>query len=170
MLVFSAAMLMGISLYWPRSRITKGLSLVGLAVTTTLMYGYVIEPQFAALAPRPGDWGVMVIKPLIDCLNLACAGAGGSIIASDGEHNRVELPVNGRAPGEEKAPQGSEQLSHLSSSIYLKLDGQAQLVKSLESTLQVLTSEHRQLKRSIWICAGSVSALVALALVTLTNH
>ncbi len=59
MLVFSAAMLMGISLYWPRSRITKGLSLVGLAVTTTLMYGYVIEPQFAALAPRPGDWGVL---------------------------------------------------------------------------------------------------------------
>ncbi|EKT4528453.1 hypothetical protein QEM33_000997 [Pseudomonas putida] len=169
-LVFSAAMLMAAALYWPRSRITKGWSLVGLAVTTTLMYGYMIEPQFAALAPRPGDWGTMVIKPLIDCLNLACAGAGGSIIASDGEHNRVELPIQGRAPGEENVPQGSEQLSHLSSSIHLKLDGQAQLVRSLETTLQVLTSEHRQLKRLIWICAGSVGALVALALATLTNH
>ncbi|HFL7941103.1 TPA: hypothetical protein ACG5DM_004196 [Pseudomonas putida] len=171
-LVISAAVLMAAALYWLQDRLTKGWSLVGLAVTTTWMYGYIIEPKFAALAPRPGDWislSVLMIKTLIECLNLACAGAGGSIIASDGEHNRVELPIHGRAPGEENAPQGSEQLSHLSSSIHLKLDGQAQLVRSLETTLQVLTSEHRQLKRLIWICAGSVGALVALALVTL-NH
>ncbi|WP_137187868.1 hypothetical protein [Pseudomonas asiatica] len=182
-LFFFAAALMGMVLRSSTDRITKGLSLVGMAVMTTLIYTSAIVTNLKSITALHSDWVLIlfhsdpvgtrdfnskIIGSMIDLISLAAAGAGGSIMAVEGERYCVELPFNGRPPSEDKAPQSSEH--HLSSSIHLKLDGQAQLVRSLETTLQVLTSEHRQLKRLIWICAGSMGALVTLALVTLTNH
>lgn len=167
-LAISAGVLMAALLLGKQDRVTKGWYLVGLAVVTTWMYGFVIEPKIVVLAPRRGDWVSlceMMIKTIVECLNLACAGAGGSIIAAEGERRCVELPVHDQDHHVVKVPQQSVDINPFVSSVHQKLDDQVELIKALDTALLAMSSEQRSLKRSVMLCAGSVGGLVVLALV-----
>jgi hypothetical protein len=184
-LILASVIMLGLVIRMSLKRMTKGLLLVGIAVLSPMIYAIAIESQFER-PPAEGiewvswlfDWdkvavlkiGQDVLKSMSTFINLACAGAGGSIIAVEGDKTIIEsiltpAPVQNV---EQSLIQPVIDNTAMIQSIHTSLDRQERRVDSLDQQLTTLAEKHDRLERQLLgIGGGLVSALVILSFAAL---
>jgi len=194
-------------------RMTKGMLLVSLAVITALLNSVMVEPMFVLLNTVDGKasaaqevitlhYGKWIlenfemnsvqflnaskqwINAMLSFINIACAGAGGSIIAVEGDRMSIVRPVgswrgwkNWKSwKSKTKNPTGSTttavtpDTSALMHSLSGKMDRQAEavsdlftLISGLDEQMTTLSEQQNRIKWAFQITAVVAAVVVGFA-------
>lgn len=193
-------------------RMAKGLLLVGLAVMTTLLNSVMVEPMFAllntmdgksnaakeALNPPFREWVLknsgMNFVQLFDAskqwinamssfVNIACAGAGGSIIAVEGDRTSIVRSVSSwtgwrvwkrktkNVSGCTSTTPVTPDFSPLMHTLDGKMDRQAEttsellkLISGLDKQMATLSEQQNRIRWALQLIALVIAVVVGFAL------
>ena len=199
-------------------RMTKGLLLVGLAVITALLNSVMVEPMFAllntvdgktsaakeAVTLHYGQWilqnfdmdsaqffnaSKQWINAMLSFINIACAGAGGSIIAVEGDRMSIVRPVGiwkgwrgwrgwrgwkcktKNASGSTSTASATPDTSPFMHSLSGKMDRQAEavsdlcrLISGLDKQMTTLSEQQNRIKLAFQVTAVVIAVVVGFAL------
>lgn len=193
-------------------RMAKGLALVGLAVLAALLNSVMVEPLISLLntvegkhlvakeliSLKYGGWiwehlsmdtaqfldaSKKWINAMLSFINIACAGAGGSIIAVEGDRTSIERPVGiwrglriwrcktKKVSGSASAAPANPDTTPFIQALGGKMDRQTvavsdlvKLVSGLDKQLSTLTEQRDRNKWKLQVTALVVAVLMGFAL------
>lgn len=181
-LLCTAAFTFGVLIYRHFERVHKGMCLVGLAVITAFISELCITGRINRIADDPQSWSSLwcvggdltvamwssFYSTGLSFINLACAGAGGSIIAVEADRSSIELPLPGHTGMEPNLPQSGPHTDYqaLLQSLSQKVDSQTVAINTLEGALLSLCKQQRNLKWTLVTFAAVTVLLLVFILLT----
>lgn len=160
-IVLAAMVMVGVIIASPIDRLLKGFGLLIIAISTTVIFKGFVEPKLSAV-----DGWLVVLKAQLDLLSFVCAGAGGSLIAVEGDRNATEKPLRSwQVPTKPPALAQQALIDYTPSiqSLGQKLEDQTLLIAQMDEALRAVTEQQRRSGRQLWVL-GLGALAVALVL------
>lgn len=185
-LIASATAMLGLIVSARMPRLSKGLSLVGVAVISTTLYEMCIKSQIGRVTAESPEWisawtgldqiavlsiGANTLATLVSFMNLACAGAGGSIIAVEGDRTSIESPLPENPAANSAISLSGTQTDYLPllQSLSQKVNSQTVAINTLEGALLCLSKQQSNLKWILVTFAAVTGLLLVLLLLTVQH-
>ncbi|WP_422420619.1 hypothetical protein [Pseudomonas sp. GZD-222] len=179
LLIGSSTVLLALVIIAPLKRMQKGGFLLGIAVLTLSFKELCLDPVYGKV---PSDtellsswtgWsqaatlsvGASVFKVLVNFINLACAGAGGSLIAVESDRTATEAPLHKPQTASSVRGAQASDAQPILESLCHKVDTHASELKALDRSLEAIIKQQQASNRMLLIICVAVPVGITLVLV-----